>query len=399
MKATIVTWITYNNYGTALQAFALQQFLELHGIDSVIVSDELVLQEFWASNQDKVEKIINNETNLVQGLHNNKKRFNLIKICKKEYSDIVERQYKRKINRQKNKYYRLFLNKFIDFKKAYLNILYGLSGFDMSILNQSTDVFICGSDQIWSLLPKNFNSYYFLDFANKRKVSYAASVGSNIERLHYDPLRALLKDFSYISVRESDTAIQLEKILGRSVEWVVDPTLLHNGNFWRKVSAKKKIKRRSYLFCYFLDNKKWYFDYAYHMANKLGLKILLIPNKEEYLKTEYVCNFPVGPFEFVNLIDKSSYVLTDSYHGVLFSINLNKKFLYLKRFEDTDEECQNIRIYSLLNYLNLDNLIIEKKQFNLQDIKPIDYLRVNQDIEILREKSKDFLLRSLLNEY
>ena len=402
MKTATVTWITYNNYGTELQAFALQNYIASLGVDNTIISDRLILAEThreFRNYTDNNKKVHTHEerslfTLLKRNLGYYYKKFNhvnLINHFKKLYKDITVKKIRTVFYKNENAFER--------FKSDYLKIQYGIKRSELSKLNESYDLFICGSDQIWSLLAHNFDPFYYLDFVDKKKISYAASIGSNdIEESKRSILRDLLFDFDYISVREEETSKQLEKIIHKKVDFVADPVLLFDSGFWMKTTQRIKIRKKKYLLCYFLENKEWYFSYASNLATYLGIKMLLIPNRIEYLKNNNVCSFVVGPLEFVKLFMNADFVVTDSYHGSLFSLIFNKQFVYLKRFNDTDFDCQNIRIYSILDYLKLRSLIISKNEFNPCDLLTIDYSRVNNDIMRLRTHSRQFLKRCILDE-
>ena len=402
MKTATVTWITYNNYGTELQAFALQHYIEELGVENIILSDSNIVEELYNkmalsySNSDTDIQNVNNITS-----YNSKESviFRGINYAHKVKKSIKKRR-KKKLAMQE-KFFQHDTDKlFEEFKRNKLKIQYNIQKNHLESLNNSFDAFICGSDQIWSLLKQNFDPYFFLNFVKKKKIAYAASVGANtIDETFINTLEKLLGDFNYLSVREKETSLQLTEMLSRRVNWVVDPTLLYDKAFWVEQIKEIKLKnKKEYLVCYFLENKDWYFEYALDLAEYMNLKLIIIPSRKEYLHKKFVYNRPVGPLEFVKFIEQASFVLTDSYHGALFSINFNKQFVYLKRFSDSDYNCQNVRIYSILNYLKLSQLIIEDKKFEKSDIKIVDYNLVNPLIDRFREKSKRYIYRSLFDE-
>ena len=400
MKTATVTWITYNNYGTELQAFALQHYLEELGVENIILSDSNIVEGLYNkkslsySNSD-----IQNVNNIASYNSKEKIFFRGMNYAHKVKKSIKKRR-KKKLTLQEKNFRKNTDRLFEEFKRNKLKIQYNIQQNDLELLNNSFDAFICGSDQIWSLLKQNFDPYFFLNFVTKKKIAYAASVGVNtIDDIFINTLKKLLSDFDYLSVREKDTSLQLTEMLSRRVDWVVDPTLLYNKAFWVEQINEIKLKnKKEYLLCYFLENKDWYFEYALDLAEYMNLKLIIIPSRKEFFHKKYVYNRPVGPLEFVKLIEQASFVLTDSYHGALFSINFNKQFVYLKRFFDSDYNCQNVRIYSILNYLKLSQLIIENKKFEKADIKIVDYNLVNPLIDGLREKSKTYIYRSLFDE-
>lgn len=403
MKVATVTWITYNNYGTQLQAYALQQYLLSLGIDNTIISDEKIIEEIAERNSitnsiGSMYVDCDNDTKCTTDLTSNaRSSFNIVTVLHKIKKRIIK---KLKPTNRKNRRINLIRNatrkKYIEFKNRHLIIEWNYSRQDMNKLNDSYDAFVCGSDQIWSLLDRNIDPFFFLNFSKKKKISYAPSIGlNNIPTERESFLKSILENFNSISVREKTTAEQLTKILSKDVSWVVDPTLLYDNSFWREKTTSIKVKGKRYILCYFLENRDWYFDYCIQLAKFLDLDILLLPSREEYYNNTFVYKGAVGPFEFVKLYENADFILTDSYHGSLFALNYSKQFLYLKRFKDNDTECQNVRIYSILNYLNLNCLIIDEKVFNKSDIINIDYSQVAMLLEKARNESREFLFRSL----
>lgn len=405
MKSATVTWITYNNYGTELQAFALQQFILSLGIENVIISDELMLekakpQESNSAVQQHVDNSALQERNFLSTIKRILKKylFNL-KACVTLVKDLIvayKLQFEQNKREKARRAYFDSQEKFNAFKKDKLNILYNVSGENVSSLNDEIDVFICGSDQIWSPLDCNFNGYYYLDFVKKKKISYASSLGTtDISDEKKEIIKNWTKDYFKVSVRESQSANQLSELLNRNVDWVLDPTLLFDKSFWDKQRNNYRTKKK-YIVCYFLENKEWYLSYAKSLSRHLNMDFYIIPSSKVYSENNHSFKRGIGPQEFVDVIAKSSFVLTDSYHASIFSLIFEKNFLYLKRFKDDAPNCQNIRIDSLFGLLNITDLIVEEKQFSEQDIQKLDYSIINQILDKERTCSQNYLKGCLL---
>lgn len=396
MKTATVTWITYNNYGTELQAFALQQYIRSLGIDNVIISDEMILKggqrpPSLTNHCDNTEHI--NAQRIKAWIK--KYLFNPQKAVKLCLAIINARIQQIKKQKQQKAYYQS-QELFESFKQSQLKILYGKTRKDMPSLNEFFDVFICGSDQIWSTFDHNFDGYYFLDFAEKKKISYATSLGTTvIDKKKLDSIKEWTNDFYKISVREKESSEQLSSVLNRTVEWVLDPTLLHDKSFWISHSHRYPI-RSKYLVCYFLEDKPWYLEYAKNLCKYLKLKLIVIPSSKRYSECKFSLKRGIGPQEFIDLISNAHFVLTDSYHASIFSLIFEKNFLYFKRFNDNDANCQNIRIYSLFNLLNINNVIVEEKSFSPEDIVSLEYSEINKILEEQRDFSKNYLKGCLL---
>lgn len=386
MKTATVTWITYNNYGTLLQAYALQQQLRLEGIDNIILSDEKIL-EAHKSKRSKTDDgsstdefiTTQNRIDRLKNLFANPKRMTRIILARsnrKEYEKpYLESQTKCEL-----------------FKDEEMKILHDVEPENLITLNEKFDVFICGSDQVWSVFEQNFNPYYYLDFVAKKKIAYAPSFGTSIiPKQTAEKIKKMLSDFSGISVREKKSADQLSVLTDRKVEWVADPTLLHDERFWTEFAEEVPTRKKRYLLCYFLENREWYFDYAKKLSRRLHLEIVLIPNRWDYISSEYVVKTGVGPKEFVSLIQHAEYVLTDSYHGSIFSLIFEQDFQYLLRFEETDPKSQNIRIQSLFDYLDLNSRIVTCQGSATPTIHVENYDAINRKLEALRVYSRNYL--------
>ena len=245
MKTATITWISYNNYGTSLQAYSLQKYLESLNISNEIINDEYIVNNIksYASDKDS-----NFESYDIQQKSVYKNR--LFHIIKKYAfhpillsKTIVLRIKSKKRSKQSNIYFSSQVL-FDEFKKSHLRIYNGIKNDNIYTLNDKYDTFICGSDQIWSVLDHNFKGYFYLDFTTKRKISYACSIGTTIiNEEKKELITQMLSSFSSLSVREKDTAIQLTGFLNRTVDFVADPTLLNTTDFGNKIICLDTVEK------------------------------------------------------------------------------------------------------------------------------------------------------------
>lgn len=391
MKTATVTWITYNNYGTLLQAYALQKKIELLGHENAILNDSQILKEYFAAKRknaspaqhapaapretaaDRLKRILGNPGALRRRL--------LARINPEGYAFPYEGSQ----------------SACLAFKKEALTICDDVIPGQLDGLNERYDTFIAGSDQIWSVFDSIFNPYYYLDFAKGKKIAYAPCLGTDkIPEDAVRKIRELLAGFSAISARESVSAKQLSQTTGRDVAWVCDPTLLHDAAFWGAFTAPVQAPKGKYLLCYFLESRPWYFIRAKKLAKGLGLRIKLIPSRWEHLSSEYVIDDAVGPREFVSLFQHAEYVLTDSYHGSIFSMIFEKNFQYLLRFHPDDPASQNIRIQSLFDGLGLQSRIVTEHTNDVQ--MDMDHRPIQEKLALFRKESMRYLKQSLDQE-
>lgn len=392
MKVAIVTWTMYSNYGTYLQSYALQKYIEELGYENYIISDRLVLDRLKKATlpdaqneiESKVSHINDSLSTRLNNLLRNPKRLKRMLLAR-----IDQERYQKPYIDSRIEFDR--------FRKRDLKILELDSYTEIEALNEQFDVFVCGSDQIWSVFESRFNPYYFLDFVKGRKIAYGPSLGTDrIPEVIKEKLKKLLEDFSEISVREEISAKQLSSLTGKEIKCVVDPTLLWERDFWEKFSDDEHTIKRKYLLCYFLENKIWYFTYAKKLAKRLGLKIVLFPSLYEFINSEYVIEEAVSPKKFVSWIRNASYVVTDSYHGCIFSMIFEKNYCYLQRFSSKDPFSQNIRIQSLFSRLNIMDRIIDDEKSNISAaMEVIDYAMVNIKIKQYRNESEQYLQHAL----
>lgn len=256
-------------------------------------------------------------------------------------------------------------------------------------LIDETDFFIVGSDQLWN--PYWFNPTYYLDFVKdgKKKKSYATSIGiSEIPKVMRRKMRYLLKSFSNISVRERTAQKILSNLLKRAdINVVLDPTMLLNNTEWNEIlgdNAEVDIEYESYILCYFVGGSAKYTDIIISFAKKLKKKIVIIPMQQEdytFPDSEFV---EAGPYEFIKLIQNASYICTDSFHAVAFSIIYHKQFTVLQRMKTLYGMSQESRITELLNRCQL-----EQNQYSISGkfILNVNYNQVDKIVNMERKKS------------
>lgn len=265
---------------------------------------------------------------------------------------------------------------------------------------ENYDTVLCGSDQLW--LPSNLGSHFYtLEFAgkNKNKIAYATSFGvSQIPWYQKNRTRRYLDDFSYLSCREEKGARIIKELTGKDVPVVVDPTLLLTSEKWEEIIPTKKIINEKYVFCYFLGENIEHRKLAEELAESENLKIVTIPFLDNFV--EYDKDFgdyqmyDIDTNDFVNLIRGAEYILTDSFHGSIFSILNHKKFITLNRFTEGTKNSRNSRIDNLCNMLDLNERRF-KKDIVESIKKDIDYSNVDKVLENIRKNSIDYLENAL----
>lgn len=392
MKTATVTWTTYNNYGTVLQAYALQRELLKLGHENVILSDEKIIAEQIARRKACGKKTAP-APEAGKADEPALRRAAQVLLSPRK----AERVFLARLDREKYEQpYYASQESIEQFKREALILDRDVSPDALHELNERYDAFIAGSDQVWSVFEHTFNPIFYLDFATKRKIAYAPCLGTDkIPETMREKLRRLLSSFDALSARERVSAEQLTELTGRNVAWAVDPTLLRGRDDWEEDIRKIELHEKTgYLLCYFLNNQPWYFEQAKRIAKHRRLRILLIPSRWDYVSSEYVRRESTGPLEFVSLIRHADFVLTDSYHGSIFSLLFERDFQYLQRFREDDPDSQNIRIHSLFSALEIQDLIVTPDG-EADHAPKIDWKKVREEIDRMRNRSETYLAESL----
>ena len=259
--------------------------------------------------------------------------------------------------------------------------------------------FVLGSDQV--LHPINYGSHYYtMEWIPEqiKKITYAASFGvSNIPKYQIKGTKKFLGRIDNISVREQQGAQIVYDMINKKVPVVVDPTLLLDSDMWGGISAN--IQDKDYIFCYFLGDNKMAREMAIAMKKKTGKKIFSIPCMDEInledLKFGDKQLYDVGPSEFLSYIKNAAYVITDSFHGTVFSVLFNKQFVVYNRYNNKNKNSTNSRIDTLLLKIELENRRVLNNCSTEESVNillgAIDYSKVNFKVSELKSESIEYL--------
>jgi len=263
-------------------------------------------------------------------------------------------------------------------------------------ITEQFDVCVYGSDQIWRNYKldgfKGIDETYFGKYPTycKTKVSYAASMGEiNLKDTEKEKFKNLLKNFDSISVRELTLKNFIQVNFKIDPFLACDPTFLLSKNDWLKIipsSIKSHGKR--YIFYYNLMPSILGKKLSQFISDFYNIELIELPQTP--LKSLFGNRLAgiAGPLEFLNLIYNADFVVSSSFHGVAFSILLEKQFFAVGMGNKAD------RAITALTTLNLKNRFINK----IEDIdlkNEIDYTITNQLLSKYREESNSYLLESL----
>lgn len=382
-KIGIITICDNNNYGNRLQNYATQEIIKEMGFEAETIVN-IVEPELDPNFNLEAEK---------QSKLNFPKQFKLRKTLKKIRLKTWTIINKKRI--QKDKLYRS--DNFKNFTAENIKE----SGFYISEnsipndLDGKYDYFITGSDQIWNPNYRYGGKIDFLTFAKKyKRIALSPSFGISTIPLEYEErYRNWLSEMEYLSIREESGLKIIKNLTGRNAELLIDPTLMFSKEKWLTISKKITDKPENYILTYFLGSDSNEARSAVEkVAKENNLEIInLLDLKQSEI-------YSAGPGEFLDLINCSSLVCTNSYHGTIFSILFGKPFIVFDRIEN-NKIVMSSRINTLLKKLNL-----EKRKSNIiyntdmKDLFNSDYVHAKDIIESERLKVYKYLKKALNNK-
>ena len=362
IKIGCITFHASHNYGSNLQAYALQQYVKsIADVDYEIINL-----------RTKIQKDIYNTCFNRKGL----KPF--IKRCLYfKYKDYLLLKYKR----------------YEEFISNSLNITKELEKIDKNC-DLNYDYYLSGSDQIWNLDPIDFEWSYFLEFVNKgKRISYSASFGPKFQSCSasdYERVKKNLLKYEHISVREKGSYDNVKLLTGIEANINIDPTLLLSKDEWKKLISSQPFQKGDYIFLYDLKKKKETYNLAKKISRLLNMPIVVCSENIYSIRNNFIKRFDAGPKEFINLIYYSKLTLSTSFHGNVFSIIFNKPFYAVNSEND-------LRISNLLNLLGLKDRFIncDNYQEKIKNYDKIDFTVAKDKIAKEIIKSKRYLLMCL----
>ena len=364
MKVGILTFHRAYNYGAVLQCYALKEVLKRMGHDVSVIDYR----------QPDIERFYRFKS-CVFRIRNVFRRSPIKGVIYLFLSPILD---------LKSFYlYRKRKKIFEQFQKDYLSLT---EQCDMHIL-QDFDRYVIGSDMLWAYDPEtnNFDSVYLGEFDHKEKskiIGYAISgTPDSFHRLGKERNYFFLKNFVGVSVRERVLADIVNSYSKVNVECCIDPTLLANKDLWKNILNQKWINKR-YLATYYLRisgvQRSLLDERIKKFAKENKLEVININKHFTLLSVE----------DFISIISCAQYIVTDSFHGVVFSLIFERPFHALKLHDSHDA-----RYVDILNTIGAGYLAVDV------DFAPVipkmNYEVMNEQIEVFRQNSVNFLMRNI----
>ena len=245
---------------------------------------------------------------------------------------------------------------------------------------------ISGSDQVWNRKLTGGEDTYLQDFhqGKARKLSYAASLGvSEIPKEWKDDYKKYLMQFDAVSVREDAARMLLKKEFDIDAAVHIDPTLLLDAADWHKIAGQNKQKHK-YVLVYMVPFQKAVLEYGKAMAKKHGAKLVVVCRSLKAGGGTYKGLSPVD--EILALFQNAQYVVTNSFHGTAFSVINQRKFVLFLN----NPVGYNIRAKQLLLSCGI---LKDEKTGDRVDCLQCDWDQVSKNLELKKKEAKDYLRR------
>lgn len=354
MKTGILTFNRAYNYGAVLQCYALQEILKRRGLDVYVIDyRQPWIDDFYKTvSWNQIRRNSGSLKGLFSYLKGNLKKFMV------------------------SPFRRCYFN---SFTKAYLRLT---EPADRSSIPSDMDCYVIGSDQLWSLhcLGGQLDPVYMGDFhhnADSSVVGYAISADKNSILSSAAVIKSSYSNFTALSMREKEIADKVSEIAGSPCEVCMDPTLLTDADLWEPV-INDKWKSRKYILVYEVRWKKETRNHLRRKAEELAARI----GKDCEIIVLSGMRYPVG--DFVSMFKYAAYVVTTSFHGVVFSLLFERPFYAFPLWDGYD-----LRYRELLESVGAADRLLQMDDEVLPT--PMDFAPVKKLLSDRRKDSFDFI--------
>lgn len=365
MNTATLTFHASNNNGSFLQAYALQKTLR----SKMNIANTII--DFRTDRQMRQYSIFRRPHSMGDILRNGISAIHYRKLCSRF----------RRFEEMRNRY--LQMTKRCETEKSAYEIAKGY------------DVVICGSDQIWNTAARDFSEIYFYPLPTNKKMTYAVSCGFHIPEGNGAKFIEWASKFDYLSVREPSLAEFLKNKGMPKAEIVLDPTFLLDRSDYEELYEPEMIMKGRYIFLYTINYNDDILRAAQKLAMASGLPIYAPFTGYSAVKChKYGIKilYDVAPDKFLNLIHHATYICTNSFHGIAFSIIYEKDFFRPYSADMGGQLIPDDRIDGILGILGIQNRNIPEDNMEVQ---PLDYSEIAEKLKTLRKQSIDYLAKAL----
>jgi hypothetical protein len=381
-KIGIITFHFANNAGAVLQCLALNEKLHQMGFQPFVINyrPKYHIKKYSAW---KPPLYLTYQYIQVMKIRQYS-RLKLLKHATFKFIGILFEDRRFFFNRKRTKKFNYFVSENLQQSKCYLSLK------ELQKSPPNAEAYICGSDQIWNkaLTNEEYDLAYFLQFGSGEivRVAYAASMGETDILHDSKEFRKHIADLDHVFMREEVDCLKISQLTGKTCANVKDPTLLLTVEDYSKYEKDVTIPE-NYIFVYTVLKseaikalvKTLIGDRRLHVID--GSTHRYISRNNSFYYYDGLC----GPGEFLSYIKGASLVITNSFHGTVFSI------LYRKNFVTAANKKRNSRIEELLKCLGLENRMIYSDKINLFHLSSIDYSSVEQKLSEIRKHDSTIL--------
>lgn len=267
-------------------------------------------------------------------------------------------------------------------------------GVDQINRNADVDTLVIGSDEVFNCMqgyPVGYSRELFgKNYENIKVISYAASFGHttivDLKKNHIEKdLGEMLSKFAAISVRDQNSYEIVEKLTDKNIYRHLDPVLLYD---FKEGSVLQRSDKQPYIIVYAYTNRlsKREEKYIKTFARTRKMKIYSVGNYNRIADKNIICS----PMEVFSIFKNAEYIITDTFHGTIFSIKMNMKFCTIIR--DSNKN----KLEALLRTLNrLDRVVVALEDIEKLYQMEIDYTMTNEIIKKEKKKTETYLLDNL----
>ena len=365
VKVCGVTFDHTTNYGSCLQAYALQNVIEGMEIGGEKCQYQLIPRRTFPTKRYKAKNPM---------------------VMAKLFVLKQLTAYRRK--------------QFASFEDRYMHFANCHNRDELPKLNDLSDAFVCGSDVIWNFSYTKADPIFFLDFAKKYKFSYAASFGKADINYDFDGVKLpdspealyskYLPTLNAISVREKTGLEIVKRFTNKEAALVCDPVILLDSDDWKRIIPPPK-KRGRYIFAYNTSIKPNFSAFLKRLQQQTGLPVIHVTwTAKDAIKQR--CMYCPSPDVWLSDLLNAEYVVTNSFHATAFATIFHKSFYTV--MQDGKNSRTNVRLYDFIHEMGLDERIYSSVPANI-DLASPKFDHADQRIAQWRDQSLQYLRENL----
>ena len=356
----------FTNYGSALQSWALSQMIDKIGAELGIQSKLI----------DYCPRVLEDS----DCLYPQKKMWDTDDEARRQIDMMMPA-----IKENYRKFEDFYTNRFRRTKKKYTD-----DNFNDVVRDESIEGFVCGSDTIFCINEfKGFVEGYYANFDCMRgkSVSYAASFGDpTFTEADYLTLNNRLQNFKALGIREFDMLPYVKEHVKVRAERTIDPTLLADSSLYDSIIAEPQMQEK-YILLYSRRYNREMEQYAEKISHDTGLPIVEISIRATNAEKGHIMRYDAGVEEFLSLVKHAECLITNSFHGVIFAVQLRTPFYCFSREQGDTKIGEVLDLFGLSERIMIDGT---------EKMSPeIDYNPVHQRISEARKPAAEYLKYAL----